>query len=73
MCHLPKDIYPPVYEPATGIGKVSEEAARATGLMEGTPVLTGGAGTQLALLGTENTSPETGPRAAFLADSGYLG
>jgi len=54
MCRLPKDIYPPVYEPATEIGRVSEEAAQATGLRQGTPVITGGADTQLALLGTGN-------------------
>lgn len=57
MCRLPRDIYPPVYEPATEIGKVSKEAAAATGLRKGTPVITGGADTQLALLGTGNYKP----------------
>jgi autoinducer 2 (AI-2) kinase len=57
MCHLPRHIYPPVHEPATEIGTVSKEAAESTGLKEGTPVITGGADTQLALLGTGNYKP----------------
>lgn len=57
MCDLPKGIYPPVYEPGTMSGSVTREAAAATGLREGTPVVTGGADTQLALLGTGNSKP----------------
>jgi autoinducer 2 (AI-2) kinase len=49
---LPKNIYPPVYEPATVVGRVSKEAARETMLSEGIPVITAGADTQMALLGT---------------------
>jgi autoinducer-2 kinase len=54
LCGLPKEIYPPVYESGTVIGEVSQEAARATGLRPGIPVITGGADTQLALLGVGN-------------------
>jgi len=54
---LPKGIYPPVYEPATVVGKVTKEASLATGLAEGTPVITAGADTQMALLGTGAVVP----------------
>jgi len=54
---LPFDIYPPVYEPATIIGQVSERAAFETGLKKGTPVITAGGDTQLALLGTGAVEP----------------
>jgi autoinducer 2 (AI-2) kinase len=53
-CGLPKDIYPPVVEPGTIIGEVTREAAEATGLKANTPVIAGGADTQLALLGIGN-------------------
>ncbi|MDY6875575.1 MAG: FGGY family carbohydrate kinase [Chloroflexota bacterium] len=49
---LPDGIYPPVFASGTQIGKVSQEAAAATGLKAGTPVVTGGGDTQCALLGT---------------------
>ena len=44
------DILPPVYESGTVIGAVTTEAADATGLRAGTPVVAGGGDTQLALL-----------------------
>jgi len=59
ICELPADIYPPVYESGTMVGQVTKAAAAATGLREGTPVVTGGADTQLALLGVGNISPRT--------------
>ena len=49
---LPDGIYPPVVASGTQIGEVSQEAAAVTGLRAGTPVVTGGADTQCALLGT---------------------
>lgn len=54
---LPRGIYPPVYEPATIIGKVTMEAAGQTGLAEGTPVITAGADTQMALVGVGAVVP----------------
>jgi autoinducer 2 (AI-2) kinase len=59
MCSLPSGIYPPVFESGTKIGKVIKKAAEATGLKEGTPVITGGGDTQLALLGVGNIKPLT--------------
>ncbi len=59
MCDLPKGIYPPVYEPGTVIGEVTKEAAAVTRLREGTPVVTGGADTQLAVLGVGNIVPNS--------------
>ena len=57
LANLPKDIYAPVYECGTMIGKVDRAAAEATGLKEGTPVITGGADTQLALVGVGAVKP----------------
>ncbi len=54
---LPEDIYPPVYEPAAVIGNVTKETASETGLNAGTPVITAGGDTQLALLGTGTVHP----------------
>jgi autoinducer 2 (AI-2) kinase len=52
LCGLPDGIYPPVVEPGTTIGETTPQAAAITGLRAGTPVIAGGADTQLALLGT---------------------
>jgi autoinducer 2 (AI-2) kinase len=54
---LPRGIYPPVYEPGTVVGSVTAKAAGETGLREGTPVLTSGADTQMALVGTGAVEP----------------
>jgi len=48
---LSGEVLPPVYEPGTVIGTVTPVAAAATGLAAGTPVVTGGADTQLGLAG----------------------
>lgn len=45
------DICPTVVEASEQIGTVTKNAARRTGLLEGTPVIAGGADTQLALVG----------------------
>ena len=50
-CGLPEGIYPPIVEPGIVMGQVTKEAAEATGIRSSTPVITGGADTQLALLG----------------------
>ncbi len=49
---LPEEIFPRVLAPGTVLGKVSATAATQTGLVQGTPVVVGGADTQLALLGS---------------------
>ncbi len=50
ICGLDRKIFPPVVEPGTVIGSVTARAAAETGLAEGTPVVVGGADTQLGLL-----------------------
>ena len=50
-CGLKGDIFPPVYENGTIVGKVSAACAAATGLAEGTPVITGGGDAQLGCVG----------------------
>jgi autoinducer 2 (AI-2) kinase len=55
------DILPEVFESGTVIGHITAEAAADTGLRAGTPVVAGGADTQLALLAAGLTS---GPRFA---------
>jgi autoinducer-2 kinase len=51
ICGLDPSIFPPVRSPGTVIGEVSAAAAAETGLHVGTPVVTGGADTQLGLVG----------------------
>lgn len=48
---LRADVVPPVVEAGTRIGRVTRAAADRSGLAAGTPVIAGGADTQLALLG----------------------
>lgn len=50
-CGLKTDIFPPVYESGTAVGIVSAACAAATGLAEGTPVVTGGGDAQLGCIG----------------------
>jgi autoinducer 2 (AI-2) kinase len=50
-CGISPDILPPVVDPGTVVGGVTASAARQTGLRAGTPVVAGGADTQLGLLG----------------------
>lgn len=49
---LRSELLPPVFSSAAIIGAVTTEAARETGLREGTPVLAGGGDLPVALLGT---------------------
>ncbi len=51
LCGLDPAIVPPVREPGSVIGEVSARAAEETGLRPGTPVVLGGADTQMALTG----------------------
>ncbi len=59
-CGLKSDIFPPVYESGTVIGKVSAECAAQTGLAEGTPVVTGGGDAQLGCVGVGLVEPNQG-------------
>ncbi len=51
ICGVPVTVLPPVVDPGTVVGSVTAEAAAQTGLRPGTPVVAGGADTQLGLLG----------------------
>jgi autoinducer 2 (AI-2) kinase len=57
ICGLDRSVFPRVAEPGTVVGGVTAAAAADTGLREGTPVVVGGADTQLALLGIGVTRP----------------
>jgi autoinducer-2 kinase len=57
ICGLDRSVFPPVVEPGTVVGAVTARAAEETGLAEGTPVVVGGADTQLGLLGIGVTQP----------------
>jgi autoinducer 2 (AI-2) kinase len=54
---LGRDVFPPVVASGTVVGAVTARAADATGLREGTPVVAGGADTQLGLLGLGVAEP----------------
>ncbi|WP_306154673.1 FGGY family carbohydrate kinase [Roseovarius sp. MMSF_3281] len=53
---LDRAIEPPVVESGEIVGRVTEVAAKRSGLAAGTPVVAGGADTQLALLGLGRTA-----------------
>lgn len=57
ICGLDPSVFPPVVEPGTVVGTVTSSAAVETGLREGTPVVVGGADTQLGLVGIGVTQP----------------
>lgn len=59
-CGLKSDIFPPVYESGTVVGKVSAVCAATTGLAEGTPVVTGGGDAQLGCVGVGLVEPNQG-------------
>jgi autoinducer 2 (AI-2) kinase len=54
---LERGVFPEVVEPGTPIGAVTADAAAATGLAEGTPVVAAGADTQLGLVGIGVVEP----------------
>ena len=58
IADLPKGIYSEVFESGSIIGKVTKKAAEATGLLEGTSVVTSGGDTQLALVGVGAVKPD---------------
>jgi autoinducer 2 (AI-2) kinase len=57
ICGMRAEIFPSVLSPGTPAGVVSAAAAAATGLRPGTPVVVGGADTQLGLVGIGVVEP----------------
>lgn len=57
LCGADRSAFPAVVEPGSVIGGVTAAAAQQTGLRAGTPVVLGGADTQLSLLGIGMTKP----------------
>lgn len=57
LCGLSMEALPPVREPGTLLGRVHRQAAAQAGLKEGTPVVVGGADTQLGLVGIGQVDP----------------
>jgi autoinducer 2 (AI-2) kinase len=55
---LSADVVPDVLEPGTVVGPLTAAAAEATGLAAGTPVVVGGADTQLGLVGIGVVRPD---------------
>jgi autoinducer 2 (AI-2) kinase len=51
ICGISPEVLPEVADPGTVVGQVTTEAAGQTGLRAGTPVVAGGADTQLGLVG----------------------
>ncbi|MGH7765269.1 MAG: autoinducer-2 kinase [Candidatus Dormibacteraceae bacterium] len=51
ICDMRPEVFSPVAEPGTVVGAVTARAAADTGLRAGTPVVVGGADTQLGLVG----------------------
>lgn len=49
LCSLPRSVLPAIIEPTDPAGKVTREAARATGLSEGTPVIAGSTDTVMEI------------------------
>jgi autoinducer 2 (AI-2) kinase len=57
LCGLDGSVFPPIVNPGTAVGHVTAKVAEETGLRKGTPVVVGGADTQLGLLGIAVTQP----------------
>jgi autoinducer 2 (AI-2) kinase len=57
MCGLREDIFPQIKPSGYAIGEVTKEASLETNLVEGTPVIVGGADTQLGLIGLGVSQP----------------
>jgi autoinducer-2 kinase len=57
LCGMRPEVFPKVEEPGSVVAAVTRMAAAETGLKEGTPVVVGGADTQLGLVGIGVTEP----------------
>jgi xylulokinase len=68
---LPQEIFPEIVPSTTVLGTVTAEAARATGLLPGTPVVMGGGDGPLAAVGAGVVGPESGAYA-YLGSSSWV-
>jgi autoinducer 2 (AI-2) kinase len=57
LCGVSREVFPKVEEPGTCVAALTRRAAAETGLKEGTPVVVGGADTQLGLVGLGAVDP----------------
>jgi autoinducer 2 (AI-2) kinase len=57
ICNMQREVFAPVLAPGSNAGSVTAAAAEATGLKAGTPVVVGGADTQLGLVGIGVVDP----------------
>ena len=68
---LPPDIFPDIVPSTTVVGGVTAEAASASGLLQGTPVVMGGGDGPLAAVGAGVVSPESGAYV-YLGSSSWV-
>lgn len=68
---LPRELWPEVVPSTTIVGNVTDEAADATGLAQGTPVVLGGGDGPCAATGAGVVSPEAGAYA-YLGSSSWI-
>ncbi len=59
-CGLSKNLFPPLLECGSSAGAVTKEGSEQTGLLEGTPVITGGGDAQLGCVGIGLIRPNQG-------------
>ncbi len=68
---LPRSLFPDIVASTAVVGRVTAEAARATGLMAGTPVVMGGGDGPMGALGAGIIAPESGAYA-YLGSSSWV-
>ena len=68
---LPRSLFPEIVASTTVVGRVHAEAARATGLRAGTPVVMGGGDGPMGALGAGVLGPESGAYA-YLGSSSWV-
>ena len=68
---LPLSLFPDIVASTAVVGRVTAEAARATGLLAGTPVVMGGGDGPMGALGAGIISPESGAYA-YLGSSSWV-
>ena len=71
MAGLSRSLFPEVVGSTTVVGHVTRDAARATGMPEGLPVVMGGGDGPVGALGAGITSPESGAYA-YLGSSSWV-